>query len=157
MGDIAKAADMSRPALYLLFSDKEAAFEAAVDHLNVIRLDEIRAALECAEGLSARLFVICNLWLINVYELTLHTPDAADMDDLNFGVTRRVYGELQALIVENLRATCLAPADAKLVNGLARNLVYSVRGLARAAQDVEDMRRMTALQIDILCRALGQN
>src|SRR3546814_1937855 len=50
MGDIARAADMSRPALYLLFPGKEELFEAAVTHLNRIRMAEIRGALTRARN-----------------------------------------------------------------------------------------------------------
>jgi AcrR family transcriptional regulator len=100
MGDIAKAADMSRPALYLLFPGKEEVFEAAVLYLNDGRSDEFRAAIEALDNLRDRLFIICERWLVNVYELRTTVPDAGDMDDLAFPVVRKVYADLQALLAE---------------------------------------------------------
>jgi AcrR family transcriptional regulator len=45
MGDIAKAAGMSRPALYLLFPGKEQVFSAATMHLAHQRLEAFQLVL----------------------------------------------------------------------------------------------------------------
>lgn len=153
MGDIAAAAEMSRPALYLLFPGKEEVFEAAVLHLNVHRIAEIRGSLTKATSLAERLFITLDLWLVRVYELQLTIPDARDMDDLSFPVVRMVYADLQALVAELIaeagaRHTTATPLE------LARNLVFAVRGLGATATSVEDMAAMTRLQVDLLCAAL---
>ncbi|HMO75621.1 MAG TPA: helix-turn-helix domain-containing protein [Sphingopyxis sp.] len=154
MGDIARAAEMSRPALYLLFPGKEELFEAAVEHLNRIRLAEIRGALARTRGLPDRLFTACDLWLVQVFDLQRRTPDARDMDDLSIPVVRRVYAELEALIAELIEAEAAKPLPASAAQ-LARGLVFAVRGLGAAAGDVETFRAMARLQVDLLCRALG--
>ena len=156
MGDIAAAAEMSRPALYLLLPGKEEAFEAAVLHLNTQRLKEIRAALAQCTGLAQRLFKVCELWLIVVFELKATTPDARDMDNLSFSVVRKVYADLQALLAELIEQTVPGPLPATPMQ-FARNLVFSIRGLGATAVDGDDMRAMTRLQIDQLCAALGQD
>src|SRR3546814_13095582 len=98
MGDIARAADMSRPALYLLFPGKEELFEAAVTHLTRIRMAEIRGALTRARSLSERLFIACDLWRVPVFYLQRRTPDPGAMDDLSIPVVRRASVEFEALI-----------------------------------------------------------
>lgn len=154
MGDIARAADMSRPALYLLFPGKEEVFEAVVLHLNHIRMADIEDHLSDATTLADRIFTACNLWLVQVFELQTTTPDARDMDDLSIPVVRRVYGELEARIARLIAEAAPAGLPASAAD-LARGLVFSVRGLGAAAQDVETFRTMARLQVDILCRAIN--
>lgn len=153
MGDIARAAEISRPALYLLFPGKEPVFEAAVRELNRVRMAEIEAALAGCATLADRLFTACNLWLVQVFELQCTTPDAGDMDDLSFPVVIEVYGQLQARIARLLADAGLAlPAPADV---MARGLVFAVRGFGATASDPADMRAMTRLQVELCCRALG--
>lgn len=156
MGDIAQAAEMSRPALYLIFPGKEEVFEAAVLHLNTLRIAEIERAVAEVQGLADKLFVACDLWLVQVFALQREIPDARDMDDLAFPVVRKVYIDLQVvlagLIADAIPATRLvAPAEE-----LARGLVFAVRGLGATARDVDDMRQMTRLQVDLMCAALTE-
>ncbi|MCK9540793.1 MAG: TetR/AcrR family transcriptional regulator [Novosphingobium sp.] len=153
MGDIARAADMSRPALYLLFPSKDDAFEAAVLHLNELRFAEIDEALRSVRGLAARLFTVCDLWLVQVHELQITTPDAGDMDDLSFPVVRKVYADLQALLARLIEEADLPSLPAEPLR-IARNLVFGVRGLGATATSAEDMRGMTRLAVDMLCAAV---
>ena len=154
MGDVAKAADMSRPALYLLFPGKEEVFEAAVLHLNNLRMAEIRAAVDGIGGLAQRLYTACDLWLIEVYQLKSAIPDARDMDDLSFPVVRVVYADFQALLAE-LIAEASHPGLPATPMQLARNLAFAARGLGASAADASDMRAMTRLQVDLLCAAIS--
>jgi AcrR family transcriptional regulator len=149
MGDIAKAATMSRPALYLLFPGKEQAFSAATMHLAKLRLEEIRAAVEACSGIQKQLITGCTMLLVRVFELQQTTPDARDMDDLSFPVVREIYAifvrffaELIEAGVANLPAP---PAD------IARALLFALRGLRDVAESQEDYSRMIDLHISLLC------
>lgn len=155
MGDIARASDMSRPALYLLFPSKDEAFEAAVLHLNVLRIAEITTALEGVKGLADRLFTACDLWLVNVYELGATNPDARDMDNLSFPVVRKVYADLQALLAGIIEDAGMIHLPATPLT-LARNLVFGVRGMGATATGVDDMREMARLQVNLLCAAIDR-
>lgn len=153
IGDVAHAAGISRPALYLLFSGKEALFEAAVRELNRLRMAEIEAALETCETLEEQLFTGCSLWLVGVFDLKRSTPDARDMDDLAFPVVVEAYGRLQAVISRLLADSGLKlPAPAA---DLARGLVFAMRGFGATARDRDDMLAMIRLQVELCCRALG--
>src|SRR3546814_19826765 len=73
---------------------------------------EIRGALTRASSLSERLFIACDRWLVQVFDLQRRTPDARDMDDLSIPVVRRVYDELEALIAEMIDADTAKPLPA---------------------------------------------
>lgn len=156
MGDIAQASEMSRPALYLIFPGKEEVFEAAVLHLNRLRIEEIEGAVAKVQSLAEKLFVACDLWLVQVFALQRDIPDARDMDDLSFPVVRKVYIDLQVLLAGLIADAFPAGRLAVPAEELARGLVFAVRGLGATARDVDDMRQMTRLQVDLMCAALTE-
>lgn len=131
MGDIAKAAGMSRAALYLLFPGKEQAFAAATMALAVRRLDEIRAVVASCDGLRDKLTTGCVMLLVRVLELQQTTPDARDMDDLAFPVVREIYAMFEAFFAEIITGS--APAPLIPAGTAARALLYGVRGLREVA------------------------
>lgn len=152
MGDIARAAEISRPALYLLFPGKEELFAAAVRHLNRLRMAEIESALAGCETLEERLFTACRLWLVTVFELQCTTPDARDMDDLSFPVVREVYAVLETRITMLLADA--GPTPAIPPDDLARVLVFAVRGFGAIAKDPQEMTAMTRRQVQLCCALL---
>lgn len=151
MADIAKAAGMSRPSLYLLFPGKEQAFEAAVLHLNVLRMAEIETALAACTSPEEQLFTACDLWLVQVFDLKHGNLDARDMDDLTFPVVATVYGQLQSRVARIIEGFRNLPASSE---ELARVLVFAVRGQGATAAGPSDMRRLTRIQVDLFCRGL---
>ena len=62
MADIAQAAGLSRPTLYLEFPDKDAIFHAVVDAMVADKLTEIRQGLPGYRGFKAKLRFACEAW-----------------------------------------------------------------------------------------------
>ena len=153
MGDIAAKAGMSRPALYLLFPDKQTAFDRAIEEMDRQKLSEIAEALPKVKGLEAKLLHACLAWGLHGVELAAVHPDSADLFDLRFPAVRRVYANFQKLI-EELIAGAARPRSATDVSEMARVLVYGMRGLREAASSAEDMRQMVALHVKTFARAL---
>lgn len=152
MGDIAKSAGMSRPALYLLFPGKEQVFEAATMFLARRRLDEIRLALEPCAGLHERLTTACVMLLVRVFELQQSTPDARDMDDLSFPVVREIYA-----MFEQFFASIIAdevPAPAIPTKAVARVLLYGARGLREIAGSPEDYGALIEAHVAMICAGI---
>jgi AcrR family transcriptional regulator len=152
MGDIAKAAGMSRPALYLLFPGKEQAFEAGTMFLARRHLDDIRGALHECEGLQQRLTTACVMLLVRVFDLQQSAPDARDMDDLTFPVVRAIYAMFEsffsALIAEEMPAPAVQPDEA------ARVLLYGARGLRDVAGSAEGYARLIETHVALVCSGL---
>jgi AcrR family transcriptional regulator len=152
MGDIAKAAGMSRPALYLLFPGKEQAFEAGTMFLARRGLDDIRSALQGVTGLQPRLAKACVMLLVRVFELQHSVPDARDMDDLRFPVVRAIYAMCEeffaGLIADEMPAPAI-PADEA-----ARVLLYGARGLRDVADSGEGYRLLIEAHVGLVCSGL---
>ena len=154
MGDIANKAGMSRPALYLLFSDKDAVFSRVIARLDDRKHAEIEAALAGLQGLEAKLSRACLDWGLHGFELAAVHPDAADLFDLRFLAVRQVYARFERLVAGLIAQ---APATSDLgatADDVARALVYGMRGLRAGAVDIEGMRRLVTVQVSVFARAI---
>jgi AcrR family transcriptional regulator len=150
MGDIAAAAGLSRQGLYLAFPNKEAVFAAAVLVLNERQQTVLEEGLRRIEGLRPRLAFVCENWLAGVFDLQRSTPDARDMDDLAFPVVREVYQRFVMLVADLIGEACGDAIASGGIIDLARLLVFGMRGHSATALDGPDMRRLTALEIDLV-------
>ena len=155
MGDIAEAAGMSRPALYLQFKDKEAIFSRVIENMDAQALTKIKTAIAKIGPLEEKLLHACTNWGMHGVELAAAFPDAADLFDLRFPAVRKVYGNFQALIVEILQASVKNWSIPASPEDYALTLTYGMRGLRYAAQDVEDMRRLLGIHVAIYSRILA--
>lgn len=155
MSDIAAGAGMSRPALYLLFPDKEAIFTRVIEAMDDAKHVELAALLAGPSGMADRLLAACLSWGLHGVELAEAHPDAVDLFDLRFPAVRAVYARFEALVAELI-------ADAVAVSGLearpdelARTLTFGMRGLRAGSKDLADMRRLVTVQVRAFTQAIG--
>ncbi|MDP2803154.1 MAG: helix-turn-helix domain-containing protein [Phreatobacter sp.] len=108
MNDIAERAGMSRPALYLLFPNKEAVFRAVIAGMAEDALADIRLALPGLGGRREKLRYVLDRWCVNGYALAMSTPQARDLVDGCIEVGREemaaAFKALEQMIVEILGA-----------------------------------------------------
>jgi AcrR family transcriptional regulator len=154
MADIASKAGMSRPALYLLFPDKDAIFARVIEGMDERKLREIDDALAGLETLEDKLLRACLDRGLHGVELAAAHPDAADLFDLRFPAVRQVYANFEALVVMLIAEPVARSALDVRPAELARTLVYGMRGLRAASPTVEDMRRLVEVQVKTLIRAI---
>ncbi len=150
MGDIATAAEVSRPTLYDVFPGKEEVFAAAVWELDARSYAEMRAALPRHRSLEAKLRYVCKKWGAHGFDIIAVHPDAKDLFDLRFPAVREMYERFCAFVaglIEETVASSGVPASAA---ELARALVFSMRGLEETAVNGVDMRRLIDLQVSQL-------
>jgi AcrR family transcriptional regulator len=154
MGDIAQAAGLTRPTLYVTFPDKEQIFTAVVDKMIADKLTEIREGLPRLKALEKKLRFACDAWAADGYELVQAHPDAADMFDLGFKSVCAGYDKFGALLAELLDAPLqrssldLSPAD------VARTIVFAMRGFKDAATSGAEMRELIANHVKLTAAAI---
>lgn len=150
---VARAAGMSRPTIYLLFPEgKMQLFDAALFHLAGNRISELKAVLTGIPDLADRLFKVCELWNIELFEMSKTVPDSIDMDNLAFPAVQKVYADICQIVAGLLHEVGV---DEQSAADHATNLIFGVRGFPAIAKDDAHMRRMTRLQVDTLCKAIG--
>lgn len=155
MSDIAAKAGMSRPALYLVFPDKEAAFAQVIARMDERKLVEITTVLPTLDSLEARLLHACQSWGVHGMELAAVHPDAADLFDIRFPAVQTVFANFQALIVQQLAEAGAGPPPGVAPSEFARAVVFGMRGLRDAALDADDMRRLIAVHVRCFVQALS--
>ena len=157
MADIAAKVGMSRPALYLLFPDKEAIFTRVIRELDNRKLGEISEALASISTLEGKLLRACLDWALHGAELAAAHPDAADLFDLRFPAVQQVYANFERLVASLIADAVTKSGIEATPEELARILVYGMRGSRDAAADLEEMRRLIAVQVKCLVRAVGNS
>ena len=156
MGDVADAAGLSRPALYLVFPRKDDIFAAMIARLTRDELQKYRDAMPGLGSLDRRLHYCCEQWAGHGYDLTKAQPDARDVFNLAFPPVREMYTALEGFFAELLRDAVVASRLETTPEELARLLIFGLRGLKDIAKDGADMRRMIALQVDVVLASIRE-
>ena len=147
MGDIASAAGLSRPALYLLFCNKEEIFEAVLRDFTTRTLADIREGLAAQPTPEAKLRFAFELWAVRPFGLLLASPDARELIECGFEFARDAIDQATTAIEGEL-AAILAPLHAKAAaqalapDQIARILNRAVHGFKESAKSTEDLGAM---------------
>jgi AcrR family transcriptional regulator len=152
MGDIAQAAGMSRPALYLIFCSKDEVFEAVVAQWSENSLARISAGLATRSTLREKLRFACEVWCVEGVELALANPDVRDM--MGLPAVRKSYVRFEACLTNILRQAAERSSLGVAAGDLARVIVSAMQGFKQTAQSGEEMQRLIAIQVLAIERAL---
>ena len=155
MQDIAEEARISRPALYLVFPRKEDIFAAVTERLIHDKLQQYREALPRMRSLRQKLHFCCEQWAGVGYDMTKAHPDARDVFNLEFAPVRAMFAALQNFLADLLREAVAASKLKTTPEELALLLIFAMRGLKDTASDANHMRRLIALQVDVVLASLG--
>ena len=155
MADIADAAGISRPALYLLFPNKEEIFAAAVRSSNDRNLRAIRSEVTSLDGLERQLTYVCQTWVGGGYDLARQFPDSKDFTDLPLPPVQEAYASFQELLAELMADAGATTRWRVTAEELARLLIVAMRGFKGEARDRQDLDRMIALEVSAVVAALG--
>lgn len=150
MSDLAQAAGMSRPALYLVFSNKQDLFKAVICWMSEQGLQQLAAEVDALPDLESQLNHACLQWILKGRQLASTYPDAADLFDTKFGAVIQLYADfrhfLSGLLIKHGR-------DAAAAEDLAFLLMTSLKAFKSEIQDEAELRKIIALQVSLIARA----
>lgn len=153
MGDIATAAGISRPALYLLFCNKERIFEAVLRRWASQLLETIERETRALPDPVAKLQRAFELWTVQPFELMTGSPDAKDLVQCGLEFTGETVEQnnagFEALLVSILETF---PGQRPMESGaaqVAHLLAVSARGFKGAARDVMELRELLKGLLDM--------
>jgi len=139
MGDLASAAGISRPALYLLYCNKEEVFAAVLQAFMTRALAEIHEGLAARPSAEEKLRFAFEVWAVRPFGLLMATPDAKELIDCGLEFARKAIDQATAAfeaelstILEPLHAEASAPLLAP--DQIARILTRAVHGFKESAQ-----------------------
>ncbi len=145
MGDIAEAADISRPTLYAAFANKEAIMTALVEHLTEKCATESAKRIAPQRSLKGRLGVLFDVYVVEPFEMAADNPNGRDLID-NIGTYVpeaiaafyvRFESELLAALAPEMRGKRALPAS-----DLAHLLALAAKSLKISGASVPELRRL---------------
>ena len=149
MSDIAKQADMSRPALYLHFDNKETIFREIVKQLHQQTLTEAARVLQQQQHIIERLKSAFECRTIVLFSIVHNSTHGDELTDINSKIAAQINRASMSQFIE-LMAEALDDAVIKREIQLIRPnmtaaeaaelLVNSAHGIKQAANSTEDFR-----------------
>jgi TetR/AcrR family transcriptional regulator of autoinduction and epiphytic fitness len=148
MNDIAQAAGVSRPALYVLFRNKEEIFIAAYLRWVDETIAQVEAAMARTASPRDKLARAFDIWAVGPFEMTRASLAAEELVNCDFAFAQaaRDHGNATfeatiAPVVATLNKTL--PAGSRIAAGrIAHVLASAVRGFKQSAATPDDMRRL---------------
>lgn len=159
MADLAEAAQMSRPALYLVFPSKEKIFIEVVRQMTLDNLRKVREGMGPLKTVDEKLAFAFEVWCVGPYEMMRASPDAADLymsvKEFAAEVIMKSALDFEALLVEILEpAVRKKPKPTLSAPELARLLRCATKGFNMMAQDSKELRQLLADMRKLVLSAL---
>lgn len=160
MADLARAAQMSRPALYLVFPSKEDVFVAVVAWCIAEAREEIREGLPRFKIPRQKLTFAFEVWHVRPFEMILASPDAGDLFENSVKIACEPLAQAQAefagVVTEVLKPLVREQSQVKLPAArIAELLCGAVHGFKKNAKDAAELRQMLADHLTLILAALG--
>jgi len=158
MKDLAEAAGISRPALYLVFSSKEEIFKGVHEHWVKENLAEIESKIAPLRTPDEKLRVAFELWTVRPFEMTLASSEVAELLECTFGFAqdsvKQGYRSFEKILVPILKSHVMFQTSRSKVSAekTAHVLSSSVRGFKVSARDAAGLRSLIK---DLLILVLG--
>lgn len=159
MLDIAKAADMSRPALYILFKNKTDIFRSVSERFQNFTLGNVETALAEHTNIQSRLTIAILARIAPFYALahdSLHGPELFDLTkstaaDINTTANEKFFSMLHTALDTSIANGELDPKSSSLnANELTQILISGAFGLKEVASSLTHYETLLTKMITVL-------
>ncbi len=147
MSDIADAAQISRPALYLIFPSKEEIFRVLLAHIFQESLHEVHEELRTRNEVADKLIGAFEVWCVRPFEMTQASPDAKDILESGYAfaaeTTVKAYTDFETMLSDALRPLVSSQLEENLsTEQLAHILTTAAQGFKESAPSAVQLRQM---------------
>jgi AcrR family transcriptional regulator len=148
MNDIAEAAGISRPALYLVFESKEEIFKSVYGHFVKETLSEIESKIGQLKTPEEKLRAAFELWTVRPFEMMRASSEAAELLESTFGFAQdsvnQGYRSFEKVLLPVLKSLPKFQGAKTRVSAekAAHILSGAVRGFKIAAKDGAEIRSL---------------
>ena len=156
MSDIAEAAKMSRPALYLVFPSKDDIFSAVIERSFAEMLAAIREGIGRFQSPYQKLTFAFDIWCVRPFELVQVSPEARDLLDNGHEFARaikaRASAEFETIVAKAVEPVARARPSLKLsATEFAEVLIAALAGFKQTAPDAARLRLLIAGLLTVAC------
>jgi TetR/AcrR family transcriptional regulator of autoinduction and epiphytic fitness len=148
MNEIAAAAGISRPGLYLHFSSKEEVFRAAIVQFADGLIEEIAKGLQSRKTIEEKVRYAFEVWTVQSFDLTRKSPEAKEIRDSSYEFAREAldqsYEKLESVLASILKGQVKSSGNKKALSAekTAHILTSAVRGFKLVAQSAPELRKL---------------
>ncbi len=148
MNDIAEAAGISRPALYLVFDSKEEIFKGVYERFVQETLIDIENKLGQLKTPEEKLRTAFELWTVRPFERMRASSEAAELLECTFGFAQESVNQgsrsFEKILLPVLKSHSKFQSTKTKVSAekTARLLSGAVRGFKIVAKDVPEIRSL---------------
>ena len=143
MGDLAAAANISRPALYLLFPSKEEVFGAVMEELFAEMLTMIRNGIGAHATAYEQLVFAFEVWAVEPFKGVQVSPDAKDVLESSYAfapaITATAMADFERMLVSILAPLAIAASLRITPERVAHLLATAVPGFKQSASSVTEL------------------
>lgn len=157
MNDLAVAAGMSRPALYLVFSKKEELFRAVIRELAKEISEKVHQGLTAITSPLDKLKFVCETWMVQPFEWTSQSAEAKEIYEGSHEFARDAVAESMALFERDLASIIASYPERALPKGIspteaAHLLAAGIAGVKQTCRNSGDLRKKTHALIAVMLR-----
>jgi TetR/AcrR family transcriptional regulator, regulator of autoinduction and epiphytic fitness len=148
MNEIAEAAGISRPGLYLYFSSKEEVFRAAILQFTDSLIEEISKGLPSQKTIEEKVRYAFEVWIVQRFDLTLNSPEAKEISDSSYEFAQEAldqsYEKLESILASILKGHVKSSGNKKALSAekMAHILTSAVRGFKLVAKSATELRKL---------------
>ena len=161
MGKIAKVAQISRPAVYLIFPSKEEAFTAVLGQVLRQTLEQIRQGIGGFPDMRGKLLFAFDVWYVRPFELMQASPDTKNLYDTHYEFAEEV-ATMALSVFARLVADLLEPrvekqARVELSSGqIAEVLIGAIAGFKNTAKTPKELRHLIGNLLTVVLASLEE-
>jgi AcrR family transcriptional regulator len=158
MNELAEAGGVSRPALYVLFKNKEEIFIGVFRQWIEETVADVEAEMATASTAEEKIERAFDVWAVRAFETAMASPEAQELIQCSFGFARAAqkegYARFEATITPVLASHGEdVPSKASIApERIAHVLASAVRGFKQTAATPDELRQLIK---DLLLLSFG--
>jgi AcrR family transcriptional regulator len=148
MNDIAEAAGISRPSVYLVFNSKEEIFRSVYRHWIEETVAEVNRRVVSFKSLDEKLRFAFDIWAVQAFEAAHQSDEAEELISCTLDFAKdevksgdNAFGRCLASIIASTRTEHRSKGELS-PKRTARVLVGAVRGFKQTATDAADLKKL---------------
>lgn len=157
MNDIASAAEMSRPALYLVFSRKEDVFGAVVRELAREISAEVNRGLASIKSPLDKLKFVCEVWMVRTFDWISESEEAREIYEGSHEFAPEAVAESIVTFERDLTTVIALFPKGALPKGIsdskaAHLIAAAITGVKKTCRTSAELREMIHALIAMMVR-----
>jgi AcrR family transcriptional regulator len=153
MSDLAKAAGMSRPALYLVYPSKEDIYNDVILGLSAELSEKVRQESALLKSPMEKLKKVFEIWTLEMYELLNHSEEARELYQSSFPFAKESMKKIIVMFADDIAAAlgCFAKGELNgnlTVKELALVFSTAISGLKQNSENIDELK----YKIDLLIK-----